>query len=216
MKKGAIFDMDGLLLDTEKIYQDGWTKLAPMFTAHPNAEVPKACSGSAGNQVVRILESYYPGVDGKAYLEGVIAYYTAHVEQDLQLKTGVVELLTYFKGAGVKMAVASSTFLSQIHRNLEIAGIASYFDEVVSSLDVAHNKPAPDVFLEAASRLALNPEDCYVFEDAVNGVKTGLRAGCSTVMIPDSQQPLPQFYEVCAGIYPSLLDALTSIKAGSI
>lgn len=216
MKKGAIFDMDGLLLDTEKIYQDGWVKLAPRFTEHPNAEVPEACSGSAGDRVLKILESYYPGVDGKAYLEGVIAYYTAHVEDDMRLKPGVVELLTYFQSAGVKLAVASSTFLSQIYRNLEIAGIASYFGEIVSSLDVANNKPAPDVFLKAASGLALQPEDCYVFEDAINGVKAGLCAGCSTVMIPDSQQPLPQFYEECAGIFPSLNEALAEIKSGRL
>lgn len=214
MKKGAIFDMDGLLLDTEKVYQEGWEKLALNYVDKPNPEVPKACCGSAGEQVVKILQEYYPGVNGYAYLQDVTHYYARHVESDLCVKPGVIEILEYCKLNNVKMAVASSTYLDQIHRNLKIAGIISYFDVIVSSLDVEHSKPAPDVFLEAARRLEIAPCDCYVFEDAINGVKAGLKAGCATVMIPESQKPEHVFYDSCAGIYMSLKEALDAIKQG--
>lgn len=212
MKKAAIFDMDGLLLDTEKIYQDGWRKLAPLFVEHPHPDVPKACCGSAGEQVIQILREYYPGVDGYAYLQSVIHYYAKHVEKEISLKPGVKDLLEYFKEQGVKMAVASSTFPQQIHRNLTITGIISYFNVIVSSLEVEHNKPYPDVFLKAADKLGYQPSDCYVFEDAVNGVKAGLAAGCSTIMIPESQDPISDFYQSCTGIYDNLEEALIAIK----
>lgn len=209
--KGAIFDMDGLLLDTERIYQDGWRTLASEFVEEPNPVVPAACSGSAGDEIIQLLESYYPKVDAKRYLESVVEYYTRHVTEDLVMKPGVLELLEYFKSINFKMAVASSTFHSQIIKNLKTAGILSYFDIVISGLDVSNNKPAPDIFLEAARKLELAPEECYVFEDSVNGVKAGLCAGCKTIMIPDMQEPLESFYKSCTGIYSSLTEALEAL-----
>lgn len=215
MKKGAIFDMDGTLLDTEKIYQQGWSCLASQFVDVPNEEVPIAVSGSGGQQVLDILQKYYPGVDGKSYLQAVLDYYVQHT-QEVECKEGVIEILEYFKKKDVKLAVASSTFHEQIVKNLENAGIASYFDSVVSCLDVGKAKPEPDVFLEASRQLGLKPEECYVFEDAKNGIIAAHRANCLPIMVIDSKQPDEEVKGICHHIYDSMNEALEDIQADKI
>ncbi len=210
--QGAIFDMDGLLLDTERIYQDGWNQCAKNYVDQVNPEVALACAGSSGEQIQKILEKYYPGIDGKALNKDVIQYYQEQVSKDLQLKKGVVEILDYFKSKGIKMAVASSSLQTIIQSNLEKVGILDYFDSIVSGQDVKRNKPYPDIFLKAAGHLNLQAEACYVFEDSINGVCAGLNAGCKTIMIPDSQFPEKEFFEACYGIFPSLIQAMEQIQ----
>ena len=213
--QGAIFDMDGLLLDTERIYQEGWNECAKNYVDQVNPEVALACAGSSGEQIQKVLNTYYPGIDGKALNKDVIAYYQEHVLDDLQLKKGVVEILEYFKSKGIKMAVASSSIESIIRTNLEQAGILSYFDSIVSAQHVKRSKPNPDIFLKAAENLNLEAESCYVFEDAINGVYAGLNAGCKTIMIPDTQLPTEEFFQRCYGIFPSLIEAMEQIQKDS-
>ncbi len=210
--QGAIFDMDGLLLDTERIYQEGWNECAKNYVDQVNIEVGRACAGSSGEQIQKVIQKYYPGIDGKALNKDVIQYYQEHVLDDLQLKKGVVEILKYFKSKGIKMAVASSSLESIICSNLEKVGILSYFDSIVSAQHVKRSKPNPDIFLKAAENLNLQVEVCYVFEDAINGVKAGLNAGCKTIMIPDTQVPIDEFYQRCYGIFPSLIEAMEFVQ----
>ena len=210
--QGAIFDMDGLLLDTERIYQEGWTECAKNYVDQVNLEVGRACAGSSGEQIQKVIQKYYPGIDEKALNKDVIQYYQDRVLDDLQLKKGVIEILDYFKSKGIKMAVASSSIESIIHSNLEKVGILSYFDSIVSAQHVKRSKPNPDIFLKAVENLNLQAEACYVFEDAINGVKAGLNAGCKTIMIPDTQKPIDEFYQSCYGIFSSLIEAMESIK----
>lgn len=210
--QGAIFDMDGLLLDTERIYQDGWNECAKNYVDQVDPEVALACAGSSGEQILRILEKYYPGIDGKALNKDVIQYYQKRVLKDLRLKKGVIEILKYFKSKGIKMAVASSSLQEIISSNLEKVEILDYFDVIVSGQQLKRNKPYPDIFLEAANQLNLQAENCYVFEDSINGVRAGLEAGCKTVMVPDSQFPKKEFFEKCYGIFPSLIQAMEQIQ----
>ncbi len=210
--KGAIFDMDGLLLDTERIYQEGWNECAKNYVDQVNIEVGRSCAGSSGEQIQKVIKKFYPGIDGEALNKDVVKYYQEHVLNDLQLKKGVVEILNYFKSKGIKMAVASSSIESIIRSNLEQVGILSYFDSIVSAQHVKRSKPNPDIFLKAAENLGLQGKDCYVFEDAINGVKAGLNAGCKTIMIPDTHEPIDEFYEACYGIFPSLLEAMEFIQ----
>ena len=88
-----------------------------------------------------------------------------------------------------------------------------YFDEIVSAQEVEHGKPAPDIFLEAAHRLCVDPKHCFVFEDAINGVHAGLSAGCKTIMIPDMLKPEKEFYQTTYGIFDNLHVALNQIKS---
>ena len=122
------------------------------------------------------------------------------------------ELLEYLKQHAVRMAVASSAPMELIKSNLRLAGIADYFDAVVSGEQVEHGKPFPDIFLLAAQKLNLQAQDCYVFEDGINGVRAGIQAGCSTIMVPDLVPPTKELYEQCTGIYPSLHAVLHALQ----
>ena len=120
--------------------------------------------------------------------------------------------LEYLKQHAVRMAVASSAPMELIKSNLRLAGIADYFDAVVSGEQVEHGKPFPDIFLLAAQKLNLQAQDCYVFEDGINGVRAGIQAGCSTIMVPDLVPPTKELYEQCTGIYPSLHAVLHALQ----
>ncbi len=211
MKQGAIFDMDGLLLDTERMYRASWEKSAEQFGLVHNPDFPRAVCGSSGMHMQEIILQYYPQVDAKAFAADCILRVERELQTHVPIKVGVFEILRYFKQHGVKIAVASSSKRETVKSNLDKVGILSYFDAVVSGDQVEHGKPAPDIFLLAAQQIGCAPEDCYVFEDGTNGIRAGAAAGCATVMIPDLTPPNAQLEQLCTGIYPSLLDAMHAI-----
>lgn len=216
MKKGAIFDMDGLLFDTERIYQDGWRAMAVEFGLVPHPDFPAAVCGTSGVIMRETIRRYYPEVDPQAFVTGCVRWAKERFLQDVPVMPGAREILTFFQERGVKIALASSSSREVIESNLRRNGFQSFFDAVVCGADVRRGKPEPGIFLLAAERLGCKPEDCYVFEDGVNGSRAGIAAGCATVMIPDLTPPTEDLRERCAGIYPSLTAAQEAIAAGRL
>ena len=215
MKTGAIFDMDGLLLDTERVYQESWIAVTEDFGQPQNPAFPPAVSGTSGKIMRQVIHSYYPEVDADAFVAACVARVERILDQrGAEEKLGAGEILAYLHSRGVKIAVASSSPLARIRKNLESAGLARYFHAMVSGQEVERGKPEPDVFLLAARRLDAAPEDCYVFEDSLNGVQAGMAAGCLTVMVPDIAQP-PEGLQV-SRICQSLLEARDLIAKGEI
>lgn len=209
--KGAIFDMDGLLFDTEKLYQAGWKEIGKQHGIDMPTELARSFAGASKESVIERLSTTF-SIDGQAFFDEVFAYVTKHSLSDLQLKPGVKEILDYFSSQHIKMAVASSSTKDLIARNLKNAQIDSYFMTSVSGQEVECGKPAPDIFLLAAKRMHLDPSACFVFEDAINGVLAGLAAGAQTIMIPDLIPPKEEFYTTTYGVFDSLLVALEAIK----
>lgn len=206
MKKGAIFDMDGLLLDTERLYQESWVEMAKQFGQTPDPAFPPAVSGTSGEGMREVIRRYYPAVDAHAFQAGCMARVDGILDrQGPPVKPGARELLEYLRARGVKIAVASSSGRERISANLRAAGLERFFDAVVSGQQVERGKPEPDIFLLAAREIGCPPEDCYVFEDSINGVRAGMAAGCVTVMVPDLVPP-PEGLAV-SGVCSSLLDA---------
>lgn len=208
MKKGAIFDMDGTLVDTEKYYYRAWIETADDFGVERNPDISRLCSGGSPTQNRWLIHKLYPTVDENAYFDHTIARVQRWTEEELLLLPGVKETLDRFRAEGIKMAVASSSVLSTIEKNLERVGIIDYFDALVSSQFVAHSKPLPDIFIYAAGRINVPPKDCWVFEDSFNGVKAGNAAGCSTMMIVDQVEPTDEIRALAAGVYDSFNDFL--------
>lgn len=213
MKQGAIFDMDGLLLDTERVYQENWMETARRFGQTPFPEFPTAVSGTNGEEQRRVIRRYYPEVDAWAFqrdcisrVDGILNHRCAPE------KPGAREILEFFRGKGVQTAVASSSGRERILSNLRQTGLENLFDAIVSGQEVAQGKPEPDIFLLAAERIGCAPEECYVFEDSINGVRAGMAAGCVTVMIPDLVPP-PEGLAV-SRVCASLLEARELIEKG--
>ncbi|MBR1628031.1 MAG: HAD family phosphatase [Lachnospiraceae bacterium] len=216
MKKGAIFDMDGLMFATEGLWQEGWRMLAKKYGYEPSADFGRDISGTSGEVMEGVVRKYYPGIDVKAFILEERAYVEDCLEKEVPIKWGLFEILRLFKANGVKMAVASSSQAAMIERNLKKTKTDRYFNVVLSSTQVAHAKPAPDVFLMAAQELSLPPEDCYVFEDSFGGVRAGAAAGCTTIMIPDQVQPTEEIRALADAVFESLAHAAEAIEEGRI
>lgn len=217
MKQGAIFDQDGLIFDTEKLYSLSWYEAGEEFGVFVPEEFTHAVSGSSGPGMMSIIRHYIPAIPTpEEFWQRCKTICIEKQNQNLPEKPGLHEILRFFKENGVKMAVASSSPKFQVEKNLVRAGVREYFDAVVSGEEVLHGKPAPDIFLLAAEKIGIDPKDCYVFEDSINGIRAGVAAGSASVMIPDITQPDEEIRSICAAVCGSLLEVVDEIQAGTL
>ncbi|MGM9540826.1 HAD family hydrolase [Anaerovibrio sp.] len=216
MLKGAIFDMDGLLLDTERLYCQGWIEAAKAFRQPILAEFPRAVCGSGGKKMLDIVHEHYPEVDAAAFRDYCLHWVEDRLQREIPEKPGTREILCFFHEHDVKLAVASSTRLDAIKDSLGRLGVLPLFDAVVSGQQVEHGKPAPDIFLLAAEKIGCAPDECYVFEDSANGIRAGVAAGCRTIMIPDLIEPDAELRSLADDIYGSLSEVMEAVLEGKI
>lgn len=204
--------MDGLLFDTETIYGKEWEKLARLYGFTVSQQMMNDLYGTSGAFMESIVKHYVPHMDPTRLIMEIFENARKTLSDSVPVKPGVYELLDYLKEQKVKIAVASSSPMDLIEKNLRLTGITSYFDVIVSGEQVEHGKPDPDIFLLAAKKLGLEAADCYVLEDGINGVYAGVRAGCATIMVPDMAAPNEEIGHICIGIYDSLSAVLNAIK----
>ena len=201
MKRGAIFDMDGLMFDTEAVWQDSWRKIA----ASRGIELPDAftlaISGSSGQGMREVIKKYY-SVSTDEEADVIVAECVQKNREALASfvpeKTGLREILQMFRDHDVRMAVASSSPKDIILANLNTSGTEKYFSAIVSGTEVRAGKPAPDIFLWAAEKLGLSAADTYIFEDSFNGIRAAHAAGGTPVMVPDLIEPTDEIRALCA------------------
>lgn len=203
MIKGVIFDMDGLMFDTERLWDTFWEPACEALQVpmpEDRAAFYASGRGLAGQYLVEHVHKYFPGVDPQRMLDKVWQIGDERFAKGVPCKPGLKELLALLEERGLPRIVASSSPRNMIEQNLQTTGTARYFHDIVCGADVEHSKPAPDIFLEAARRLGLDSHDCLVLEDSFNGVRAGHAAGAVTVMVPDLAQPdeeIRQLYTCC-------------------
>lgn len=189
--KGVLFDMDGVILDTEKLYTRFWCEAAQALgfpMTHEMALGMRSLSHAVGE---RQLKAYLgEDVDYQKVRSKRIELMTAFInENGVETKPGIHELLQFLCEKGLKKAVATSSPLDRTKEYLSQVGLVDVFDELVSGHMVEHGKPAPDIYLYAAEKLGLKPEECLVLEDSPSGLLAAYRAGCIPVMVPDQDEP---------------------------
>lgn len=217
MKHGAIFDMDGTLFDTEKLYRQTWLDVAEEFGEKKNFGLPVAISGTnLGEESQRVVKKFYPNIDAEKYITRVLEEVRALSEKNLELMAGVEDILKFFKAAGVRMAVASAAPVEVIEKNLTRANLRGYFEVLIGGDMISNGKPAPDIFLLAAKKLNLPPNDCYIFEDSFNGIRAAAASGGVAIMIPDQVQPTDEIKKICAAVFPNLIEARRAIEEGRL
>lgn len=198
--------MDGVILDSEKLYVRFWCEAARSFGFPMEREHALGIRSLAHDLAEQKLQAVF----GKQLqLDTVrakrIELMDAYVEEHgIEVKPGAEELLRFLKENGFRVALATATPAERARLYLERAGLLQYFDAVVSSRMVPHGKPAPDIYLYAARQLGLPPEACMALEDSPNGIRSAYAAGCKTVMVPDLDRPseeiLPLLYGVAEGL----------------
>jgi HAD superfamily hydrolase (TIGR01509 family) len=213
--RGAIFDMDGLLLDSERLYQQCWRDLAKEHGIILPDSFPMEITGSGADRTRIILRKYFPGADPDALITDCKERVTLLEETDLAPMPGAAELLHYLQEMNWLLAVASSSPRDMVLRNLERTGLSVYFRQVLSGEDIVRGKPFPDIFLLAAERLGVAPQDCLVLEDSPNGLLAARAAGCRPVMVPDQVPPTDELLSFCL-VYPSLTDVMNAVRSGKL
>ncbi len=205
--KGVLFDMDGIVLDTEKLYTRFWQEAAQSLGYPMTYEMGLGMRSLSKEAGEKQLKAYLgESVDYQEVRNKRIEMMTSYIEEHgVEIKPGIHELLVFLKERGVKTAIATSSPLDRAEKYLSQVGLVDKFDEIVSGHMVEHGKPAPDVYLYAANKLGLLPEECLVLEDSPTGLLAANRAGCIPVMIPDQDQPDEKVKELVYAVAENLL-----------
>lgn len=188
MVSGIIFDMDGILIDSERQSNEGWLWAAGQLGVDMPMWLIDSFKGAPAELCCKFFDDYY---------KGVIDYWeakelrTQHVykireTEGIPVKKGVKDIFEYIRNNGLKCAVATSTRRESAEKTLHEIGVWDYLDAVVYGDEVEHGKPEPDIFLRAAKAIGVNPSEAVVVEDSINGIKAGYAADMRVVHIPDT------------------------------
>jgi HAD superfamily hydrolase (TIGR01509 family) len=189
--KGVIFDMDGLMIDTEKFLIKFWCQACEEFGYHatPSMLYPmrSLCSQYAEQRYKAVFGQDF---DVKKVRARRVELMNEHVAKyGVEKKKGLDELLDFLKANGIKRAVATATDYPRTEQYLKSIGVFEKFDNIVCATMVKIGKPEPYVYLQACEEVGLQPNECIALEDSPNGVLSAYRAGCKPIMVPDLTQP---------------------------
>lgn len=183
--RAVLFDMDGLLIDSERLAQRSCLQAGHELGYPIDESVTRRLLGCTHEECERIISEALPGVDVLDYFKRSKRMLDESFPKELKAKPGAVTFVSWLSRHGIPYALASSSTRERIVQSLSITGLASLFPVCLTGEDAAHSKPEPDLFLAAAARLGVSPRDCLVLEDSVNGIKAGRAAGSFVCMIPD-------------------------------
>ena len=210
---GIVFDMDGLLFDSEALYRDAARDAAAeVGRALPDAVFLSLIGGAWPDNRARLLAHFGADFAVDAYQADWMRQYDRRAAAGPALKRGVRELLALLDGHAVPCAIATSSSHESVRRNLAAHDLAGRFDVVVARGDYARGKPAPDPFLLAAERLGVPAGGCLALEDSPHGVRSAAAAGMMVVMVPDLLPASDAERDVCAFIAEDLHNVSRAIR----
>lgn len=192
--KGILFDMDGVILDTEKLYTRFWQEAANVLGYPMTKEQAMGLRSLNREFGAAKMQSYFDvPVNYEEVRNKRIELMNAFIEKEgVELKPGIRELLAYLKEKGIKTAIATSSPIERTEKYLEAVGLTGAFDKLISGYMVKKGKPEPDIYQLAAREIGLLPQECLAIEDSPSGLLSANRAGCYPVMVPDQDMPTPE------------------------
>jgi len=208
--EAVIFDMDGLILDTETLAMDALVSAG----AELGYDIPRSfCHLMIGAPADRCRELVVERFGPDFPLDRYFALQEEHLRAlvaagKMDLKHGVLELLDYLDAHGIARAIATSSSRARTDHHLGLMGIAPRFAHIVTRDDVTRGKPNPDPFLKAAEKLGVAPEGCLVLEDSYNGIRAAHAAGMRVIMVPDLLDPTEEIRGLAHRVVDSLHDVI--------
>ncbi|MBE5944867.1 MAG: HAD family phosphatase [Lachnospiraceae bacterium] len=212
MFKAVVFDMDGVITDTEKLYRRFQLEEG-IARGVPEEVMIKACERIAGGNKYTNKEPFEAivgrGIEYWEYRDKMIARLDNHIKENgVELKPGVKEILSYLKEKGIKIGLATSTVRDRAIGYLVDHDIYKYFDKLIFGDMVEHGKPAPDIYIKACEELQVSVSEAIAVEDSINGIKSAGEAGLYPVMVVDLIQPNDEIKVYVKQVY----DVITRLK----
>jgi HAD superfamily hydrolase (TIGR01509 family) len=213
----VVFDMDGLLVDTETVYRDAMMAVSKRRGQELPLNVFLTMVGAPKEQN-RVVAMAHFGADFAfdAWFDEVSDLAHAQIAVDVALKAGVVELIDHLEAVGLPRAVATSSSHRAVQLQLGPSGLVDRFQTIVAAGDYARGKPSPDPYLVAAGRLGVDPADCLALEDSHNGVRAAHAAGMMTVMVPDLLEATDEMRALTVAIAGTLHEVRAMIEAAHL
>lgn len=202
----VVFDMDGVIFDTERLIQECWQEVADYYGIPDIKSTCTKCAGlnlQAATEV--FLEKYgkeFPYFEYRAEARGL--FWGKRYGKCFPIKPGAEEILKWLKERNIPVALASSTASVQVHKALQDAGLLKYFDEIVCGDLVTNSKPHPEIFLKACELLRVDPGNTFAIEDSANGMQAAYRGGLMPIMVPDLIAPTKDLEEMAVCVCDSL------------
>jgi HAD superfamily hydrolase (TIGR01509 family) len=211
----VLLDMDGTLLDTEKVYLESLVAaLARLGYTDGVEALCHSMIGIPGPECDLMLRDHYgPDFPGDRVNELFVANCVESLKHGLPLKGGAIALLDAIDTAKLPKAIVTSSSRRTAQRHLAAAGIGDRFDAILTRDDVARGKPSPDLYLLATERLGVRPDACVAIEDSNPGVAAAHAAGAITLMVPDILPPTEHTRAKCAAVLPDLDAAVALLRA---
>ena len=188
MKKNAvIFDMDGVIFDTERVYMNIWIKVYKEHGFEMTPEIYKTLIGRDKPSLIKMMkERYGHRYDGQEIFKECEAYLKKAIDAgQVPVKEGALEIFKYLKKNNFKMAIATSSPRNKLDMQLKIHDLEKVFDAIICADDVTESKPNPEIFLVSAKKLNANIDECIVIEDSPAGIKAAYNAGITAIHVED-------------------------------
>lgn len=204
--QGILFDMDGVLFDTERLACSIGPKVGEQMGFTITNDMMLELTGVTDEYSREYFTRQFgPSFDYGVFSQNYVDVMLAVIERDgLPEKAGARETLALLKEQGYPLALASSNSRAAIEFYLSRSGFGAFFDTVVTGNDVSRSKPDPEIFLLAAQRLGLDIKNCLAVEDSFNGIRSASAAGCAAVMIPDLLAPTDEIRALANAVLPDL------------
>jgi HAD superfamily hydrolase (TIGR01509 family) len=214
LPEAVVFDMDGLLFDTETLYVEAAISALTGLGHEASTEIILRTTGGPWSQTrLLLLEHFGAGFPVDDFVTVWLRHFWVLAEDRLALKPGVTELLDLLDARCLPKAIATSSSHATVQNHLAAHNLVGRFEAIVGAGDYATGKPAPDPFLTAAARLGVAPEACLALEDSYNGIRSASAAGMMTIMVPDLLTPTEEIRALCTLIVADLHEVSRLILA---
>lgn len=214
MIRNIVFDMDGVLIDSEALILDAWKEVAAREGISDIEHTLLQCIGiTAPETEALFFRTYGKDFPYETYKEMASFIFQQKIrETGLPVKTGVYELFTFLKENNYKIGLASSTREEVVRREMESIGLLDYFHVIVCGDMVSHSKPHPEIYLKSCELLGVAPSECYAVEDSPNGIRSCRRAGMKPLMVPDLIKPDEEIKGLLYREFQTLLDVRNFLR----